>query len=81
MKKMNWQEIGEWPMGYNLYLYEWLLAARQLELQREIEQMHMLASLPRRRVGKRAVARFGTLLVVLGTWLKRIEQGGEPALP
>ncbi len=67
-------------MGYNLYLYERLLAARQLELQREIEQMHMLASLPRRRVGKHAVARFGTLLVVLGTWLKRIEQHGEPVI-
>jgi len=67
-------------MGYNLYLYEQLHAARQQELQREIEQMHLLASLPRRRVGKHAVARLGTLLVVLGMWLKRIEQQGEPAL-
>jgi hypothetical protein len=69
-------------MGYNMYLYEQLHAARQQELQREIEQMHMLASLPRprRRVAKHAVARFGTLLVVLGTWLKRIEQHGEPVI-
>lgn len=66
-------------MGYNMYLYEQLHAARQQELQREIEQMHMLASLPRRRVAKHAIARFGALLVVLGLWLKRIEQGSEPA--
>jgi hypothetical protein len=67
-------------MGYNLYLYEQLHAARQQELQREIEQMHLLASLPRRRVWKHAVARLGTLLVVSGMWLKRIEQRGEPVI-
>jgi len=67
-------------MGCNLYLYERLLAARQQELQREIEQMHILDSLPRRRVGKHTVARLGTLLVVLGTWLKRFEQHGEPMI-
>ena len=69
-------------MHLNFYDYERLVAAHHQELQHEIEQYRMLASLPRQHptVVQLAVGRFGTLLVELGTRLKQVERQREPAV-
>ena len=69
-------------MHLNSYLYERLVVAHQQELLREMEQYHMLARLPRQHPTRvqLAVGRLGTLLVELGTRLKQVEQGSEPAM-
>ncbi len=65
-----------------LYPYEKLVAAHHQELQHEMEQCRMLASLPRQypTVVQLAVGRFGTLLVELGTRLKQVERRSEAAM-
>ncbi len=69
-------------MNLNSYLYEQLVAAHRQELEREIEQYRMLASLPRQHPTRvqLAVGKLGTLLVELGTRLQQLEQGSEPAM-
>jgi len=59
-----------------------LATTHRQELEREAERYRLLAHLPRQypTVVRLAVGRFGTLLVVLGTWLKQTEQRSEPAM-
>ncbi len=69
-------------MQPNFHLYDQLSTTHRQELQHEAEQYRLLAHLPRQHptVVQLAVGRFGTLLVVLGTWLKQAEQRSEPAM-
>ena len=62
-------------MKTNLDIRTKLYAQRQRELLQEVEQMR-LARLAhtQRGIGRRAVARLGRWLVVLGMWLERIER-------
>lgn len=61
-------------MKTNLDIRMELYVQRQRELRQEVEQMR-LARLAHTQqgIGRRAVARLGRSLVVLGTWLERIE--------
>jgi hypothetical protein len=69
-------------MQPNFHLYDQLATTHRQELQHEAEQYRLLALLPRQHptVVQLVVGRFGTLLVVLGTWLKQAEQRSEPAM-
>ena len=69
-------------MHPNFDLYEQLATTHRQELEREAEQYRLLAHLPRQHptVVQLAVGRFGTLLVMLGTWLKQVERQGEPVM-
>ena len=66
----------------NFHLYDQLATTHRQELEHEAELYRLLAHLPRQHptVVQLAVARFGTLLVMLGTWLKQAEQRSEPAM-
>ena len=69
-------------MQPNFHLYDQLVTTHRQELEHEAELYRLLARLPRQHptVMQLAVGRFGTLLVVLGTWLKQAEQRSEPAM-
>jgi hypothetical protein len=66
----------------NFHLYDQLTTTHRQELEHEAELYRLLARLPRQHptLVQLAVGRFGTLLVVLGTWLKQAEQSSEPAM-
>jgi len=69
-------------MQPNFHLYDQLSTTHRQELEHEAELYRLLAHIPRQHptVVQLAVARFGTLLVVLGTWLKQAEQHSEPVM-
>lgn len=69
-------------MHPNFHLYDQLSTTHRQELEHEAELYRLLASLPRQHptLMQLAVSGFGTLLVVLGTWLKQAEQRSEPAM-
>ncbi len=69
-------------MGQNKYLYEWLAVDRYRELEREREQMHLMASLLRQHqgLGRHLVSKLGAVLVTLGTRLEQAEQSSEQAV-
>ena len=69
-------------MYNNFYLQEKRVEEHLQDLQREVNQERIAASLPRIRpgVGKHIVSRLGTYLVALGTWMERIEQHDKQAV-
>ncbi len=69
-------------MQPNFHLYDQLSTTHRQELENEAELYRLLAHLPRQHptLVQLAVGRFGTLLVMLGTWLKQAEQHSEPAM-
>lgn len=64
----------------NHYIHEHLLATRRQEIQREVEQYRLAASLPSRRSSLllHAVGMLGRLLITIGTRLKQAELASEP---
>ena len=63
------------------YLYEKLIATRHAEIQHDIQQSRMQAHAGQRRTFARStVGSFGTLLIVLGSYLQRAGQQGEASL-
>ena len=69
-------------MNQNYYLLEKLAEAHRQDLLREAEQQRRLNSLPREHlhITRWVAAYVGTLLVALGTSLKRLEPGRESVL-
>jgi len=69
-------------VSQNKYLYEHLATERYQELERQREQRHLLASLPRRHpgLGRHMISKFGAVLVALGTRLEQAEQTHEQAI-
>jgi hypothetical protein len=69
-------------MSQNKYLYEWLATEHYRELEREREQIHVLANLPRQHynVGRHLMSKFGTVLVSLGTRLEQLESTSEQVI-
>jgi hypothetical protein len=63
----------------NHYIHEQLLATRRQEIQREVEQYRLVACLPSRRGSLllHAVGMLGSLLVTVGTHLKKAELASE----
>jgi hypothetical protein len=66
-------------MAPNYYLHENVLEMHRLDLQREMEQRRLLAKLPRRKRGRKAVYVLGLFLVKLGMRLEQSAQQVEPA--
>ncbi len=65
----------------NPYLYEKLIATRQAEIRHEIQQSRMKAHARRRGTLVRStVGSFGSLLIVLGSFLQRTRQGSGASL-
>jgi hypothetical protein len=63
------------------YLYEKLLAERHAQILHEMQQNRMLAHAGKRRMRVRhTVGRFGTLLIELGSQLRRIGQRSGASL-
>jgi len=63
------------------YLYEKLIATRHAEIQHDIQQSRMQAYAGKRRTFLRStVGSFGTLLIVLGSFLQRTGQRSRASL-
>jgi hypothetical protein len=58
------------------YVYEKLMASRHAQIQHEMQKSRMLAHMGKRRTFVRSiVARLGSVMIVLGSYLQRTEQG------
>ena len=66
----------------NIQIYETLMFERQREVERELEQRHMLRSSHKQHLSKTryVIGKVGALLITLGTSLKRIELSGEQGM-
>lgn len=61
-------------MGPNMYIQERMIAEHQQQMQQEMEQQRLVAQLSHNNsFGRHVVGQLGTLLVVLGTRLERVE--------
>ncbi len=65
----------------NIHIHEKLMFERQREVERELEQRRILQGSHKQHLSltRHVVRRLGTLLIALGTNLKRIELSGEQA--
>lgn len=70
-------------MCNNFFLQEKRIEEHVRDLQQEADQQRVATGLSRKRPGvaKHMLSRLGTRLVVLGTWLERIEQGDNVIMP
>lgn len=64
----------------NLHIHEQLMFEHRQELLRERYQQRLVASLRQQRFShvRHIAGRLGTLLIALGTSLKRLEPSSEP---
>jgi len=65
----------------NLHIHEQLMAEHRQDLLRERQQQRLVASLRQHRLSpvRRIAGGLGSLLIALGTSLKRLETARKPA--
>ena len=66
----------------NIHIHEKLMLDRHQEVLRQMEQQRMVKGVPRQRFSlpRQWAGKVGALLIALGTSLKQLEPGREPAV-
>jgi hypothetical protein len=82
MKKTNQYQKGESSMIPHPYIYEKLVASHHAQIQREMQQIRILAyARQRRSLVRFTVGSLGRALIVLGSYMQRTEQQKEVSFP
>ncbi len=63
------------------YLYEKLIASRQAQIQRDMQQIRMARAGQQQTLVRSTVGSLGRLLIVLGSYMQRTGQRNEASVP